>query len=94
MLDEARKQVRPHAGEGEAFLDKIQFETLHEGLCIQVMQLTMIMRGTPKMLKKMRTFAEEGGYQLVGKLHEIPVDMVGRENPKYETVLRVPVKKN
>ena len=94
MLEEARQQVRPHAREGKAFLEKIQFETVHEGVCVQVMQFAKIMRGTPKMLGKMRAFAEEQGYQVEGKLHEMPVNMVGRENPKFETVLRRPVKRN
>ena len=72
-------------------LDKLRLETLHEGLCVQVMHLGPY-ADEPATLERMRRFAREKGYRLRGLHHEIYLGDPRRADPaKLKTVLRHPV---
>jgi len=51
-------------------LDKMRFETFHEGLSMQIMHIGPYSE-EPATLAKMDAFARENGYTLRGKHHEI-----------------------
>lgn len=72
-------------------LSKIRFETLHEGLAIQTMHIGPYSAEGPT-IEKMHRFAQENGYQLSGKHHEIYLSDPRRTAPeRLKTVLRQPV---
>jgi len=86
-LEQLRKK-RPNPA-----LDKMRFETFHEGLCVQIMHIGPYAE-EPATLQKMDTYARENGYRLRGKHHEIYLGDPRRSAPeKLKTVLRHPVEK-
>ena len=75
-------------------LDLLRFESFHEGLCIQTMHLGPYAEEM-KTIAKMDSFAQENGYMLYGKHHEIYMGDPRRGDPaKLKTVLRHPVSKS
>lgn len=72
-------------------LDKLRLETFHEGLCIQIMHIGPYAE-EPATIEKMETFAQENGYTLCGKHHEIYIGDPRRAKPEnLKTVLRHPI---
>jgi len=74
-------------------LDKLRFETFHEGLCMQIMHIGPYAQ-EPATLEKMHAFARQNSYKLRGKHHEIYIGDPRRAAPeKLKTVLRHPIEK-
>ncbi len=74
-------------------LAQMRFEGFHEGPSIQIMHLGPYAE-EPRSLEKMDAFAQENGYSLHGKHHEIYIGDPRRANPeKLKTILRHPAKK-
>jgi hypothetical protein len=72
-------------------IDKLRLETFNEGLSIQIMHIGPY-ADEPGTIDKMDAFAEEHGYSLRGKHHEIYLGDPRRADPaKLKTVLRHPV---
>jgi hypothetical protein len=72
-------------------VDKLRFETFHEGLCIQIMHIGPYSE-EPATIARMEAFARENGYRLCGVHHEIYLGDPRRTAPeKLKTVLRHPV---
>ncbi len=91
MFQEALQKLRAkRPGPG---LDKLRLETLHEGLCVQIMHIGPY-AGEPATLERMHAFARERGYRLRGRHHEIYLGDPRRADPaKLKTVLRQAVEK-
>jgi hypothetical protein len=78
---------------GNPALSKTRFESFHEGLCIQIMHIGPYAE-EPRTIEKMKTFAQENGYGLRGKHHEIYLGDPRRAKPEtLRTILRHPVKR-
>jgi hypothetical protein len=95
MFQDALAQLRKK--KPSPALDKLRFETFHEGLCVQVMHVGPY-ADEPATIDKMRGFAEQNGLRdLVGrggKHHEIYLGDPRKADPsKLKTVLRHPVEK-
>ncbi len=74
-------------------LDKVRLEDFLEGLSVQIMHIGPYAEEQPT-IDKLRRFAEEKGYRLRGKHHEIYLSDPRRADPrKLRTVLRHPVEK-
>ena len=74
-------------------LSKTRFESFHEGLCIQIMHIGPYAE-EPRTIEKMKTFAQENGYSLRGKHHEIYLGDPRRAKPEtLRTILRHPVER-
>jgi hypothetical protein len=72
-------------------LDKLRLETFHEGLSIQIMHIGPY-SNEPATIAKMDAFAQEKGYQMCGKHHEIYLGDPLRADPaKLKTILRHPI---
>ncbi len=86
--EEVKKKKNPPA------LDKLRFETLHEGVCLQILHVGPYADEGPT-IDKLHTFAGENGYcfdGLVQKHHEIYLSDMRRTAPeKLKTILRQPV---
>jgi len=89
-LDEAIKQA---AAKGKAPLaERVRLETLHEGLCVQILYLGAYANEAPT-IARMHAFIAEKGYALTGKHHEIYMSDARKVPPeKNRTILRQPVK--
>ena len=93
MFQEAREEVKRKKGESEA-LSQARFETFHEGLSVQIMHIGPYSE-EPATIERMIAFAEENGYEMRGKHHEIYIGDPRRSKPEnLKTVLRHPVKKS
>jgi hypothetical protein len=74
-------------------LDKLRFETFHEGLSMQIMHIGPYAE-EPATIAKMNAFAQENGYALRGKHHEIYLGDPRRTDPaRLKTVLRHPIER-
>ena len=74
-------------------LELLRLETFHEGPCIQIMHIGPYAEEMAT-IAKMDAFAQEHGYTLHGKHHEIYVGDPRRAAPeKLKTVLRHPIRK-
>jgi hypothetical protein len=72
-------------------IERLRFETFHEGLCLQIMHIGPYST-EPATLRKMGEFARENGYAYRGKHHEIYLGDPRRADPeKLKTILRQPV---
>ena len=89
MFQEAIEQLRkkkPSPG-----LDKLRLETFEEGLSMQIMHIGPY-SDEPATLAKMQAFAQDNGYVLRGKHHEIYLgDPRSAAPEKLKTALRHPV---
>jgi len=91
MFEEALAQLRKK--KPNPALDRLRFETFHEGLCLQIMHIGPYAE-EPRSIEKMDAFAREQGYVMHGKHHEIYLGDPRRAAPdKLKTVLRHPVKR-
>ena len=74
-------------------LDKLRFEKFHEGLCLQTMHIGPYAEEMTT-IARMDAYAQENGYSMHGKHHEIYLGDPRRAEPsKLKTVLRHPVRK-
>lgn len=91
MYQEAVQQLKEK--KGNPALERLRFESFHEGLCLQMMHIGPYSE-EPRTVEKMRAFAQENGYVFRGKHHEIYLGDPRRSKPeKLRTVLRHPVEK-
>jgi hypothetical protein len=89
MYQEALQQVREK--QDNLALDRLRFESFHEGLCMQIMHIGPYAE-EPRTIAKMHAFAEENGYELRGKHHEIYLGDPRRAKPeRLRTILRHPI---
>jgi hypothetical protein len=92
VFAEAREQLR--AKKDPAMLDKARFESLEEGLSMQVMHLGPY-SAEPATIEKMVAFAAENNFHVRGKHHEIYLGDPRRTKPeKLTTILRHPITKS
>ncbi len=91
-FEEARAQLlKKKPGPGP---DRLRLETFYEGPSIQVMHIGPYAT-EPDTVARMDAFAEEHGYTLHGRHHEIYISDPFKTAPeKMKTVLRHPVEKN
>jgi hypothetical protein len=74
-------------------LSRTRFESLREGPCIQIMHIGPYSE-EPRTIERMKAFAEENGYALRGKHHEIYLGDPRRAKPeRLKTILRYPIEK-
>ena len=91
MYQEALAQLREK--KPNPALDKMRFETFHEGLSMQIMHIGPYSE-EPATVAKMYAFARENGYTLRGKHHEIYLGDPRRAKPEnLKTVLRHSIQK-
>lgn len=85
---ELTQEKKPHP-----LLDKVKFETIEEGSCIQMLHLGPFDE-EPASFEKMEAFAEENGWQRESKIHrEIYLSDARKTAPeKLKTVLRFKLK--
>ncbi|MFX1369385.1 MAG: GyrI-like domain-containing protein [Promethearchaeota archaeon] len=87
---EAIEEVR--AKRNPSSLSKLRFEVYHEGLSVQIMHIGPWAEEAPT-IERMHKFAEDQGYSLRGKHHEIYLSDPRRTAPeKLKTVVRQPIK--
>ncbi len=92
MFNEAMQQMRKKKGDQPAF-SRLRLEAFQEGLCVQILHVGPYAT-EPASVEKMDAFADEKGYQMHGKHHEIYLGNPLRAQPeKLKTILRHPVKK-
>jgi hypothetical protein len=92
MLQEALTQVRKKRD--SPALSKIQLQSFHEGLSMQIMHVGPYSE-EPRTIEKMQDFARENGYTVRGKHHEIYLGDPRRAKPeKLRTILRHPIAKS
>lgn len=92
MFQDALLQLRKKKGDLPAFT-RLRLEQFEEGLCIQIMHLGPY-DSEPATNAKMDAFAQEQGYELHGKHHEIYLSDPLRSKPEnLKTILRHPVRK-
>ena len=87
LILERTKKAKPHP-----LLDKVQFETISEGPCIQMLHLGPY-DNEPESFARMETFAKDKGLTRVSKVHkEIYLSDARRTDPdKLKTILRFKV---
>jgi len=91
MVDQAKVELK--AKKNPPALSKVRFEAFYEGLSVQIMHIGPYAEEKPT-IEKMHRFAEEQGYRLCGKHHEVYLSDPNRTSPeKLKTVLRQPVEK-
>jgi hypothetical protein len=74
-------------------LDRVRFESYHEGLSAQIMHIGPYAAEEPT-IASLHSFIRENGYELSGKHHEIYLSDPRRTAPeKLRTVLRQPIRK-
>lgn len=75
-------------------LPKLRIETYNEGLSMQIMHIGPY-DAEPPTIAKMHKFAEQNGYKLNGKHHEIYLGDPRKGDPlKIKTILRQPILKD
>jgi hypothetical protein len=90
MYEDALRQLRQKKGDRPAF-SRLRFESFQEGLCVQTMHVGPYAE-EPATIARMHAFAQENGYRLCGKHHEIYLGDPRRASPeKMKTVLRHPI---
>jgi len=91
MFEESLAQLRKKRP--SSALDRLRFETFHEGLCMQIMHIGPYAE-EPATIERMKAFARDHGYILRGKHHEIYLGDLRRAAPsKLKTVLRHPIER-
>lgn len=86
-LDEVRKK------KGSPALERVRFETYHEGLSAQIMHIGPYATEEPT-IAQLHRFIRESGYGPGGKHHEVYLSDPQRTAPeKLKTVLRQPIRK-
>ena len=86
-IEEVRKKKEPPA------LDKVRFERYNEGLSVQILYFGSYSDEGPT-IERMHQYAEEQGYRLRGKHHEIYLSDPRRTKPeRLKTIIRQPIEK-
>ncbi|RMD59216.1 hypothetical protein D6833_11770 [Candidatus Parcubacteria bacterium] len=86
-LEEVKKKKSPSS------LEKVRFETYHEGLSAQIMHIGPYIAEGPT-IARLHNFIWENGYEPSGKHHEIYLSDPRRTAPeKLKTVLRQPIRR-
>lgn len=86
-IDEVRKKKDPPA------IEKLRFEKYHEGLSVQILYFGPYSDEGPT-IARMHQYAEEQGYRLRGKHHEIYLSDPRRTKPeRLKTIIRQPIEK-
>jgi hypothetical protein len=89
LVDEAVREVARK--KDPPALPKIRFESYPEGLSVQIMHIGPYSEEAPT-IQKLHAFAQQNGYQLRGKHHEIYLSDPRRTAPdRLKTVIRQPV---
>ena len=89
MASQALEQLRQK--KPSPAIDRLRFETFHEGLCIQIMHIGPYSSELATLVK-MEEYTHENGYTYRGKHHEIYLGDPRRADPeKLKTILRQPV---
>jgi hypothetical protein len=89
LFEEAVQQVKEK--KDPVALPLLRFEPYHEGLSVQIMHIGPYADEGPT-IEKLHAFAEEKGYRLRGKHHEVYLGDPRRTAPeKLKTVIRQPV---
>ena len=87
MLEDVRAKKNPPS------IDKVRFEAYDEGTAVQLMHHGPFADEGPN-IARMHAYAEEQGYELAGKHHEIYLSDFTRTAPeRLKTVLRQPIRK-
>ena len=90
MVDAAIEKVA--AKDRPASLDKVRWETLSEGTCVQTLHLGPYDEEGPVLEEMHERFIPEHGLRMTGKHHEISLGDPRRVEPaKLRTILRQPV---
>lgn len=90
MYAEGLAQLRKKRGDSPA-LDKLRLARFHEGLALQIMHIGPYAH-EPATIARMDAFAQENGYRMIGKHHEIYLGDPRNAAPeKLKTILRHPV---
>jgi hypothetical protein len=90
MYEDALRQLRQKKGERPGF-SRLRLESFQEGLCMQTMHVGPYAE-EPATIARMHAFAQENGYRLRGKHHEIYLGDPRRASPeRMKTVLRQPI---
>jgi len=90
MFAEGLAQLRKKRGDSPA-LDKLRLARFHEGLALQIMHIGPY-ANEPTTIARMDAFAQEHGYRMIGKHHEIYLGDPRNAAPeKLKTILRHPV---
>jgi len=90
MFAEGLAQLRKKRGDSPA-LDKLRLARFHEGLALQIMHIGPY-ANEPATIARMDAFAQEKGYRMIGKHHEIYMGDPRTAAPeKLKTILRHPV---
>jgi len=90
MFAEALAQLKKKKGDQPAF-SRLRLEMFHEGPSIQIMHIGPY-ANEKATIEKMDAFAQENGYQLHGKHHEIYMGDPLRTQPdRLKTILRHPI---
>ena len=90
MYEDALRQLRQKKGERPGF-SRLRFESFQEGLCMQTMHVGPYAEESATSAR-IHAFAQENGYRLRGKHHEIYLGDPRRASPeKMRTVLRQPI---
>lgn len=91
MIKEAIETVRKK--KGIVSVDQLRFETYHEGISAQILYVGPFDDEHPTIMK-LHSFAEEQGFTLAGKHHEIYLSDFRKVDPsKLKTVIRQPIVK-
>lgn len=91
MVAEALDEVREK--EGSPALERVRFETYHEGLSAQIMHIGPYAAEEPT-IARLHNFIRGSGYEMSGKHHEIYLNDPRRTAPeKLKTVLRQPIRR-
>ncbi|MDH7487546.1 MAG: GyrI-like domain-containing protein [Anaerolineae bacterium] len=92
MFQEGLGQLRRKRGDRPA-LGQLRLERFHEGLAMQIMHLGPYAE-EPRTIERMMAFAQENGYRLRGRHHEIYLGDPRRTRPeKLKTILRHPIER-
>ncbi len=91
VVEEVRQQVAKK--KNPPLLSEVCFESYHEGPVVQLMHIGPYAEEGPN-IQRMHNFAQEQGYELRGKHHEIYLSDFRRTAPeRLKTILRQPIKK-
>jgi hypothetical protein len=96
MIKKAKEEVEKK--KNPTALSRIKFESLHEGLSVQIMHIGPYSEEGPT-IKKLHNFIGDKGYEFDGSMpgekhHEIYISDVRRTKPeRLKTVIRQPIKR-
>jgi hypothetical protein len=89
-----RQAVAQVAKKNLPSLSKLRFESLHEGLCAQIMHLGPYSEEKPT-IEKLHSCIKQNGYVLSGRHHEIYLSDPRKSAPeKMKTIIRQPISKS